>query len=91
MPVPRGMNKAKMALFHVAEDGTLTQIPFALDETKDHLIFETDHFSLYAVAETDDANPSTGDGGQGALPWVAGLLLLTGAAILLMRKRPAVR
>ena len=80
-----------MALFHVAEDGTLTQIPFALDETKDHLIFETDHFSLYAVAETDDANPSTGDGGQGALPWVAGLLLLTGAAILLMRKRPAVR
>ena len=91
MPVPKGMNKNKMALFHVAEDGTLTQIPFALDETKDHLIFETDHFSLYAVAETDDANPSTGDGGQGALPWVAGLLLLAGAAILLMRKRPAVR
>ena len=91
MPVPKGLNKNKMALFHVADDGTLTQIPFTLDANKQNLIFETDHFSLYAVAETNDDNPSTGDGGQGALPWAAGLLLLAGAAVLLMRKRPAVR
>lgn len=51
IPRPRGLNMNKMVLYHVAEDGTLTQIPFALDGTKDNILFETDHFSLYAVVE----------------------------------------
>ncbi len=60
IPRPRGLNMNKMVLYHVAEDGTLTQIPFVLDGTKDNLLFETDHFSLYAVVEKrDSSEPSS--------------------------------
>lgn len=90
MPVPKGLNKNKMALFHVAEDGKLTQIPFTLDANKQNLIFETDHFSLYVVAETSESsNPPTGYNGQGVLP--VAILLMAGAAVLLLRKRQTAR
>lgn len=90
MPVPKGLNKNKMALFHVAEDGTLTQIPFTLDANKQNLIFETDHFSLYAVVETNESsNPPTGYSGQGILPFA--ILLMAGTAALLLRKRQTAR
>ncbi len=59
IPRPRGLNMNKMVLYHVAEDGKLTQIPFTLDGTKDNILFETDHFSLYAVAEADEAAPDS--------------------------------
>ena len=94
IPRPTELNADKLALFHVAEDGKLPQIPYTLDEATDMVVFETDHFSLYAVAEkieTDSgsSNPLTGYSGQGILPLA--ILLVAGAAVLLLRKRQAAR
>ena len=90
IPVPQGLNMNKMALYHVAADGTLTQIPFTLDSNKKNLIFETDHFSLYVLAEktetdSESSNPPTGYNGQGIFPFT--ILLLAGATVLLLHKR----
>lgn len=94
IPRPTELNADKLALFHVAQDGKLTQIPYTLDEATDRIVFETDHFSLYAVAETSEtdsgsSNPPTGYSGQGILPFA--ILLMAGAAVLLLRKRQAAR
>lgn len=90
IPRPTELNADKLALFHVAEDGKLTQIPYTLDEATDRIVFETDHFSLYAVAEKNEAdsgssNPPTGYSGRGFLPLA--VLLMAGTAVLLLRKR----
>lgn len=58
IPRPSGLNKNKMVLYHVADDGTLTKLPFEMDKTKDNITFETDHFSLYAIAEETGSNDS---------------------------------
>lgn len=94
IPRPTELNADKLALFHVAEGGKLTQIPFTLDEATDTVVFETDHFSLYVVAEkteTDSgsSNPPTGYNGQGIL--LLAVLLMAGAAVLLLRKRRTAR
>lgn len=75
----------KAALFHVDENGKLTKIAYTLDKTTDTIAFETDHFSLYAVAETNDTNPPTGDAGWAVLPLA--ILIMAGAAVLTLRKR----
>lgn len=93
IPRPTELNTDKLALFHVAEDGKLTQIPFTLDEATDMIVFETDHFSLYVVAETSEtnngsSNPPTGDGGQAPLLWsIASLILAMSALTFLSARR----
>ncbi|MCL2488615.1 MAG: InlB B-repeat-containing protein, partial [Oscillospiraceae bacterium] len=52
IPVPVGFNKQKMVLFHVADDGTLTKIPFTLDSNSKNMTFYVSHFSVYAIVET---------------------------------------
>lgn len=84
IPRPLGLNMNKMVLYHVADDGTLTQIPFTMDKTKDHLIFETDHFSLYAVAEVEAAYTEDKPDQTANLWWlwcVIGGVVLVGAGI----------
>ena len=49
-PLPAGFDFKKSALYHVAEDGTLTQVPWTL-EGANTVVFETDHFSVYVLAE----------------------------------------
>ena len=56
IPRPTELNADKLALFHVAEDGKLTKIPYTLDEATDRIVFETDNNSLYVVAETSKTN-----------------------------------
>jgi hypothetical protein len=51
MAVPDGFNMNKMVLYHVADDGTLTEIPFTLDKNNKCITFETDHFSMFALSE----------------------------------------
>ena len=94
IPRPTELSADKLALFHVAEDGNLTQIPYTLDEATDRMVFETDHFSLYAVAEKNEmdngsSNPPTGYSGQGILPLA--ILVMARAAVLLLRKRQTTR
>lgn len=80
IPRPKGLNMNKMVLYHVADDGTLTQIPFTMDKTKDNLIFETDHFSLYAVVESETAvnNPNPAEDNH------TGLWIIVSAVILVL-------
>lgn len=47
------MSTSKIALYHIAEDGKLEEVPFSLD--KDNIVFETNHFSLFAIAENENA------------------------------------
>ncbi len=68
IPMPSGLNKNKMVLYHVADDGTLTKIPFEQDKTKDNITFETDHFSLYAIAEET--------GGNSSLVWIVVVIVV---------------
>ena len=91
IPRPMGLNKNKMVLYHVADDGTLTQIPFTLDD-KGNVVFETDHFSLYVVAEkieTDSgsSNPPTGYSGQAPLLWSIASLVLAASALTFLSAR----
>ncbi len=80
IPRPKGLNMNKMVLYHVADDGTLTQIPFTMDKTKDNLTFETDHFSLYAVVESETAvnNPNPAEDNH------TGLWIIVSAVILVL-------
>lgn len=101
MPRPQGLNVNNMVLYHVAEDMTLTQIPFTLDDNRNNLIFETDHFSLYAVAEVaavdgviagDNQNPEADNSVLWVVLSIAGAVMLAGAGISVwyfkFRKKP---
>lgn len=98
IPRPKGLNMNKMVLYHIAEDGTLTQIPFTLDKTKDNIIFETDHFSTYVLAEQLVAPQSASTTEKNSytfwiiLSVVGGILLIgSGTAVwyFKFRKRPS--
>lgn len=53
IPLPSDLSTSKIALYHIAEDGKLEEVPFSLD--KDNIVFETNHFSLFAIAENENA------------------------------------
>lgn len=101
MPRPQGLNVNNMILYHVAEDMTLTKIPFTLDDNRNNLIFETDHFSLYAVAEVaavdgaiagDNQNHEIDNSVLWVVLLVASVVMLVGAGISVwyfkFRKKP---
>lgn len=49
IPIPAGYDRERLTVYHIAEDGAKTELPCAV--TGDAVTFETDHFSLYVVAE----------------------------------------
>lgn len=49
IPIPAGYDRERLAVYHIAEDGTRTELPSAV--VGDAITFETAHFSLYVVAE----------------------------------------
>ena len=51
MPVPSDFDTEWVAVYYITDKGTLTQLPFTLSSDKKSLSFETDHFSIYTVAE----------------------------------------
>ena len=67
MPVPSGYDTDNLAVYHISDDGELTEIDFTLSSDQKSVSFETDHFSMYALAElkkqdtTDDNNISGTD------------------------------
>ena len=63
IPVPSGYDTSKIAVFYVADDGTKTKYDSIVKDG--YVIFETDHFSNYVVAEeteNSNTNGSTSDG-----------------------------
>ena len=57
------LNANKMVVYRVADDGTLTEVAFELDEAKENISFETERLGLYAIAEIEDEAVVT-PGGQ---------------------------
>lgn len=49
MPVPRGYDLSRLAVYHITTDGGMTEVPFVLQDGS--VVFETDQFSLYALVE----------------------------------------
>jgi hypothetical protein len=61
IPIPSALNNKKLAVYYVGEDDEVEKINVT---TKDgYAIFNTNHFSIYTLAEADDEpNPQTWDG-----------------------------
>lgn len=83
--LPEGKTGEDFRVVYVAEDGTLTPMPTAYAGGK--LLFETTHFSCYAVAENRVSTPSVPTTGD--VPAYALLMAVAaaGAALWLLRSR----
>lgn len=61
IPVPSGFDVAKIVVYRVADDGTKTKLDANVKDG--YVVFETDHFSNYVVAEqatsTENTNTDT--------------------------------
>ncbi len=90
LPIPAGYDKAKLTVYRVEADGSKTELPCTVNG--DAVTFETDHFSVYLLAEkaatpATEATESTEDaatppmGENGALPL---FLTLAGIATLIL-------
>ncbi len=49
LPIPAGYDKAKLTVYRVEADGSKTELPCTVNG--DAVTFETDHFSVYLLAE----------------------------------------
>lgn len=49
IPIPAGYDKERLTVYYIADDGAKTELPCMV--AGDSVTFETDHFSLYALAE----------------------------------------
>lgn len=66
MPVPSGYYTERLAVYNISDDGNLTEMKFTLSADDKTVSFETDHFSIYAIAELISENtPDEGDGEAG--------------------------
>jgi LPXTG-motif cell wall-anchored protein len=97
IPVPQGYDGAKCKVYRIEADGSKTDMNAALKSGK--LEFETDHFSLYAIAQTKadagtsantDNSSNTDNGGKNPqtgdnsmLTVYLGIMLLSMAAVVL--------
>ncbi|MBP3436762.1 MAG: hypothetical protein J6K61_02510 [Clostridia bacterium] len=86
--------KEDLKLYHIADDGKATEVDILAIEDG-YVVFETDHFSVFALAVENEAGVSV-LGGSAGLPLgaiigiVAGVIVLAGAAvavILVMKKK----
>lgn len=83
IPVPAGYDKERLTIYHIADDGTKTELPCTV--TGDAVTFETDHFSLYVLAEkaavqTADDTPQPSKKGSSPVVWIVLVIVLIAAA-----------
>ena len=65
LPIPDGYEHSRLVVYKVAEDGALTTFAYIIDVTTNTVMFETDSFSIYVVAETKKAiSDTTTDAGK---------------------------
>jgi len=89
IPVPAGYNGVNCKVYRFESDGTKTDMKAKLE--KGFLVFETDHFSLYAVAQMKTSaaggvkSPPTGDNAA-ALLVCFGVMVLASGMVVVNRK-----
>lgn len=92
--LPEGFNGSKCKVYHIANDGTFTDMKATFANGK--LSFDTDHFSQYAIVEgTVDSSASGANGTQTSSPktgdvsdmmmWTM-IMLACGATIVMLRR-----
>ncbi|MFR9048819.1 MAG: hypothetical protein ACLVJZ_09440 [[Clostridium] leptum] len=82
IPIPEGYDKTRLAVYYIGENGEKTELPSAVQD--DAILFETDHFSLYVVAEKEAAvPPKTGDGSGNYI--LLAMILAVGSDIAMRR------
>lgn len=92
--LPEGFDGAKCKVYHIAEDGTFTDMKATYADGK--LTFTTDHFSNYVVvegtigSEEQPASPKTGDM-LDANHWGAWMLVACGMLVFICNKKKYAR
>lgn len=82
IPIPEGYDKTRLAVYYIGENGEKTERPSVVKD--DAILFETDHFSLYVVAEKEAAvPPKTGDGSGNYI--LLAMILAAGSGIAMRR------
>lgn len=82
IPIPEGYDKTRLAVYYIGENGEKTELPSVVKD--DAILFETDHFSLYVVAEKEAAvPPKTGDGSGNYI--LLAMILAVGSGIAMRR------
>lgn len=56
IPIPNSYNKEQIEIYRIEENGT--KIKYDVKVEGDYAIFETDHFSIYVLAEKQTQNPT---------------------------------
>lgn len=80
LPIPEGMSAENLFVFHVADDGTVTDMHATVDAEAGTVSFETTHFSTFVLANVE---PGSGSVGAGAAGTPTGTLAQTGDLSLL--------
>lgn len=80
LPIPEGMSAENLFVFHVADDGTVTDMHATVDAEAGTVSFETTHFSTFVLANVE---PGSGSVGAGAAGTPTGTLAQTGDFSLL--------
>lgn len=80
IPVPTGYDEKELVIYHISDDGTKTEISSKVDGN--YIVFETDHFSTYVVAEKAVSTLSDSTEDSNNLWWlwlIIGIVVIAGA------------
>lgn len=102
VPIPAGFDKQRLVVFSVDDNGNVSKVPFTIDADGTHVMFETDHFSIWGIGEMKSAstpsavdttaalesNPKTGDNANRGLLLAVALL---SAAVCVRLSQPSER
>ena len=82
LPISEKLQGKDLMVYYVDEDGNIEEYEVTLSEDGKYAIFETDHFSMYTLAEVGSTSPTTGD----SLLFYLSMLLVGMLSFCIVRK-----
>ena len=83
LPVPADMSLENLHVFHVADDGTVTDMNATVNADAGTVSFTTSHFSTFVLANVAGSMGGTGSTADSNAPSAGGTLAETGDAALI--------
>ena len=83
LPVPADMSLENLHVFHVADDGTVTDMNATVNADAGTVSFTTSHFSTFVLANVAGSTGGTGSTADSNAPSAGGTLAETGDAALI--------
>ena len=68
LPIPESLSAEGLRVFHVADDGAVTDMGATVDAEAGTVSFTTTHFSTFVLANVETGDSGQGTGGQAAKP-----------------------